>query len=120
MYAKGMSIRHTALLFSLNENEANALVSRSDNKVDDKIIRDANRQIEKRSVMLPRPGDILVVTVSLTQEESALLINKDEKFEDHFLEIVTQQAENTQKDIARFRSQVESGHVPSRRERRGH
>lgn len=118
MYAKGMSIRHIALILSLNAEQTARFLTRKDQDMDEFILDSASQQVEKRQTALPEENDVMIITISLTEEEAQKLRDGDEDFEDHFLEIVTQQAENTNKDIARFERQKSEGYVPSRRERR--
>lgn len=118
MYAKGMSTRNTALLIALNAAETARFLTREDDEIDTQVLEDASQQVKTRKAALPDPDDIMIVTISLTEEEARKLREQDAEFEEHFLEIVTQQAENTKKDIDRFERQKAEGYVPSRRERR--
>lgn len=118
MYAKGMSTRHIALLLAFNAEQTSRFLTREDQEMDEFILDRASQQVETRQAALPEEDDIMVITISLTEEEAQKLRDGDEDFEHHFLEIVTQQAENTNKDIIRFERQKAEGYVPSRRERR--
>ena len=113
-----MSIRHTAIIIALNAKDTARFITREDNEIDVQILENAGQQIKTRKINLPKPNDIMVITVGLTEDEVQKLMSEDDEFETHFLEILTQQAENTKKDIVRFERQKMEGHVPSRRERR--
>lgn len=118
MYAKGMSTRHTAIILALNAEQAARFLTGNDQEMDELVLDRASQQTRTRTAELPSPNDTMVITISLTDEESQKLSDSDEDFEDHFLKIVTQQVENTQKDINRFECQKSEGYVPSRRERK--
>lgn len=103
MFIKGMNTREVALLLVLSAEKTAKFLAK-DVETDNEILDLAVKQIETRVATLPSPDDRIVLTCSLTANEAERLTKGDEEFETHFLTILAQQTENTERSIVRFES----------------
>lgn len=118
MFAQGLHSRFRSIMIGLNSEEAARFLTRKDKEIDSTIVAESIRQINDCTATT-KPDDILTLTVSLTEEESNRLCDEsEEEFCDHYLTVLTEQAENTYRRIQRF-EELQNPHSRAKRIRNG-